>query len=236
MSLGKLNFIFFVGVFILSYAPFILLSRIVNFSTWIEILVIVIAGSILFLILATERDSLFDCVLSHEQKERMGFFIVRWKSEEFDKFVGEELLDLHEDNRALLQSYNPSNDKSVDIVDYSDYSFLVLPIAKVYEGILKKILVDGGLLKEDDLFKNPSINVGGYYNPVGNNKIFKLLKDKARDKAVPHVIYSTYQECRNQILHYDQYRDNRIKSYEDAEFYCRRIIYAIEKAYETFKK
>ncbi len=31
-------------------------------------------------------------------------------------------------------------------------------------------------------------------------------------------------------------RDNRIESMEDAEFYHRRILHAIDKAYETFRK
>jgi len=60
------------------------------------------------------------------------------------------------------------------------------------------------------------------------------LKDKARNKAIPYIIYSTYQECRNEILHYDSYRNNRI-TLEDADFYIRRIEDAIEKAYLTFK-
>ncbi len=231
----KIEIIIYIIVLFLLTIIIILFKRIANFPEWVEIpVVLVVITSVIFILVDIDLNKLFDTILNDEQKKKIDFYLVRWKSKEFDEFIGEDLLDLYEDNRSLLQRYSNHHDGTVE--EYSDYSFLVLPIAKVYEGTLKKILVDIGVLKESDLTKNPSINVGKYYNPVGNNKIFELLKDRSRDKSVPHVIYSTYQECRNQIFHYDQYRDNRLDSYDDAKFYCKRILYAIEKAYETFKK
>ena len=154
---------------------------------------------------------------------------IKWKSENFDTFIGKELLELYQDGCDLFTD-------SWKFKTMSDYSFMLLPIAKVYEGVLKEVLVRIGLTKSADWESNPGLSVSKYFNPVGNEKIFETLQDKARDKTVPHVIYSTYQDCRNKIFHQDSFRDNRIKTVEEADFYRKRIEDAIEKAYETFIK
>ena len=164
-----------------------------------------------------------------EFKFREDYKSINWKSEEFDNFLGRELLELYQDSCDLFENVH-------NFDNMSDYSFVLLPIAKVYEGVLKKVLIVIGLTKLADWESNPNLSVSKYFNPVGDSRIFEALEDKARDKSVPHIIYSTYQECRNKIFHYDLHRDDRIKTIKDAEFYKKRIEYAIEKAYETFCK
>lgn len=216
--------------------PFILVSLLVIFShypLWVKIsIILIISISISSLLVYFAKNILSKLVPSDLQDEKGFFYEPRWKSWEFDNFVGEELLELYQDNLSIFKDYNKTEK---NLHKMTDYSFLVLPIAKVYEGVLKRVLVKSNILQEEDLVENPTINIGGYFNPVGNQKIFDRLKDKARDKTVPHVIYSTYQECRNHIFHYDPYRDNRLKRIEDAEFYSRRILHAIDKVYESFK-
>ncbi len=225
---------YYLGVILLISGLVFLFLRLVSLPGWLEILVsIFIVISVLSFFIWIS-DSYFDHVLSNEQKEKAGFYLVRWKSKEFDQFVGSDIVDLYKDSCRIFELFEIDSLRTNDSY-VSDYSFLLLPIAKSYEGILKRVLVEKGVISESKLLENPSVNVGAYLNPVGNEKIFNLLKDKARDKAIPHVIYSTYQECRNQILHYDQYRDNRITSFEDAKFYRRRILDAIDKAYQTFR-
>jgi hypothetical protein len=153
---------------------------------------------------------------------------IKWKSIEFDEFVGDDLFNLFQDSKYLLvKAQEPP------FAQVSDYSYIVLPAAKAYEGVLKKILVNAGLVSEQTILEKPELSLNSYFNPVGNEGIFNSLKDKARDKAIPHIIYSTYQECRNQIFHHDSYRDSKI-TLEDADFYIRRIDDAISKAYKTF--
>lgn len=159
---------------------------------------------------------------------------VQWLSREFENFLGKDfeiLNEIYNDYFRIKASLNSNS-----AYELSDYSCMVLPLAKAYEGVLKKILVRSGFISEADLQEDPDISINKYFNPVGNNAIFNALKDRARDKAIPYVIYSTYQECRNLIFHYDPYRDNRLKTIDDAEFYYRRITDAIKKAYETFQK
>lgn len=233
-ALWKYELTYFLVACFFAFSLVFLFVRFVDWPVWIEASISVVWVVLVLWFFLETSESFLDFVLSEKQKEEVGFYVVRWKSKEFDSFVGSELIDLYLDNCRVFELFEMdlirTNNSYV-----SDYSFLLLSIAKVYEGILKKILVEKGVINESTLLENPSVNVSSYLNPVGNKNISNLLKDKARDKAIPHVIYSTYQECRNQILHYDQHRDSRIKSFDDAKFYQRRILDAIDKAYQTFR-
>lgn len=233
---AKIETIYFVSVILSSYFILYLVVNSFPIANWIRWLLTILLGTMFVLLAIFYSDSIFDIFLTEKCKERIGFFVVRWKSEDFDKFVGEELIDLYEDTRKLFDEFETNAKNSLIGANLSDYSFLVLPMAKVYEGVLKRVLVDASIIKEEELLKNPALNVGAYYNPVGNKNIFNHLKDKGRDKVIPYTIYSTYQECRNMIFHYDHYRDNRLTTLDDAQFYVRRIEHAIDKAYETFRK
>jgi len=195
------------------------------FNTILSLALIVV-----WTILLRENESLFLMLIPKSHKERVGILEINWNSPEFEKFVGKELVDLYTDTQKLIKAMRNKGNR------YSDYSFTVFPLAKAYEGVLKKILVKMGFITKAQLEQDPNISINSYFNPVGNSKITKALRDKARDKMIPHVIYSTYAECRNQILHHDPYRDNRLKTIEEADFFVRRISDAINKAYTTFKK
>lgn len=178
------------------------------------------------------RKEVLNIFLSYDYLEKYGlaYYKVKWVSKKFDLFAGEEILTLREDSlrlRYLATHYGTG---------LYDYSFVVLPMAKAYEGFLKKILVKIELVTELELFQNPDISINKYFNPIGNNSIFNSLRDKVRDRAIPHLIYTTYQECRNQILHYDPYGNTKLATVEDASFFLRRIEDAIVKAYDTFEE
>jgi hypothetical protein len=217
------------------------LASIIFFFSPFHILIklsLYISGTSFFIYLAiSNKMQILNLILPKDYKKKIGFeipYVPRWKSKEFDEYVGDDIVDLYYDSVRMLNHFMDTQNKNVPSL--SDYSFIVFPFAKAYEGILKKILVEANLIKEADLLEDPTLPIGNYFNPVGNNAIFNSLKDRTRDKAIPFVIYSTYQECRNQIMHYDSYRDNRIKSIEEARFYIYRIDDAIEKAYKTFRR
>jgi len=147
-----------------------------------------------------------------------------WFSGELDKFLGEELLQLRLDTIKLIRDIDFSD------VSFSDYSFILLPVAKAFEGFLKKILVNLKLIKLSDLKTDPYIAINKYFNPK-DGLINEYLVDKKRDKTLPSNIFSVYQECRNDILHYDLHRNIAVYSLDQAEFYYDRIEDAIGKCY-----
>ncbi len=215
-SIGAVVYIALVLKVNWGYIAFIL-TAIIIFLSWFT--------QILYL----KKYIILDLVLPEQYKNRNNFYLIRWISKEFELFVGDDIVDLKEDSYKLYNRYSEMHSP------LSDYSFIVFPLAKAYEGILKKILVKTGVLTEAELLQNPNITINRFYNPLEKGAIYQTLKDKTRDKVIPHVIFSVYQECRNQILHYDQYRDNRIDNIEGAYFFMQRIEDAIVKAFNTFK-
>lgn len=201
----------------------------------VSMVIILLLSLFLISLFLYEKNEILNIILPRKLKEKINLYITRWISRDFDEYIGNDLLELLEDGYRMINDFNKDKG-TLSFPQVSDYSFLILPTAKAYEGILKKILINKGMLKEEGLKNNPNVNVGSFFNPLGNEAVFKILRDKARDKSIPHVIYSTYQECRNQLLHYDLYRDNRVKSIDEARFIYQRIIDAINKVYSTFIK
>ncbi|MFA9288461.1 MAG: hypothetical protein ACEQSA_01100 [Weeksellaceae bacterium] len=156
--------------------------------------------------------------------------IINWSEKPFSKYLGKDILYLRYDSLILLDKLE--NDLHV----FSDYSFVVSPFAKAYEGFLKKILVDVGAISKDELKSKPSLSVNSYFHPVEGSMV-KYTSDAAREKAIPAVIYTVYQECRNEIMHFDIYQHpskKAIRNIEEAKFFIKRIEDAIEKTYYTF--
>jgi len=147
-----------------------------------------------------------------------------WYGGKLDYFMGNRLLKLRHDTEKLLR------EESMYSIHLTDYSFVILPLAKCFEGFLKKLLIHLGLVKESLLVTDPYIAVNKYFNPK-HDSVSSLLKDNKRDKSIPPLIYTVYQECRNNILHYDLHRNTSVNSYEDAQFLAQRIEDAIVKAY-----
>ncbi|MDO8497659.1 MAG: hypothetical protein Q7S61_03880 [bacterium] len=149
----------------------------------------------------------------------------KWMNNQFDSFLGDELLDLRLDYIKLLKDVNCSKEK------YSDYSFVILPMAKVLEGFLKKVLVKLKLIKLSKLKLDPDFSVNSFFQPK-EGKINELIKDK-RYKTLTSIVYSVYQECRNEILHYDLIGNVKIHSLDDVKFTYKRIEDAIIKTYNV---
>lgn len=231
INLSFSNLVIFYYVFTLSICiPIItLINYIFPFNLIINLLLL-LSLLILWIIFIKDNERLFLLLIPKYYREKVGILEINWNSPEFEKFVGKELVELYLDTQKLIKIMKNKRNT------FSDYSFAVFPLAKAYEGVLKKILVKTGFITKAQLEQDPNISINSYFNPMGNSKITKALRDNARDKVIPYLIYSTYAECRNQILHHDQYRDNRLKTIEEADFYARRISDAIYKAYITFKK
>ena len=88
----------------------------------------------------------------------------------------------------------------------SDYSFLVFPFAKAYEGFLKKLFLDLGIIKrwqyEDDHFR-----IGKTLSPymqkrLKQNSVYLRLTQLTGNSAFADELWRVWREGRNQIFHY----------------------------------
>ena len=75
-------------------------------------------------------------------------------------YMPDEIKELLEDGETVLTFVYDHKDKS----EISDYSFVVFPFAKAYEGFLKRFFLDAGYIKEEEYFSD-EIRIGRILNP-----------------------------------------------------------------------
>jgi hypothetical protein len=87
----------------------------------------------------------------------------------------------------------------------SDFSFLVSPIAKAYEGYLKEFFLKLGIITDND-FESERFRVGKTLNPSLRYKRFSVfqkltdLDDKGEELA--ETLWDAWKFGRNEIFHY----------------------------------
>ena len=121
---------------------------------------------------------------------------------------------------------------------FNDYSFVVFPAAKAYEGFLKKIFLDMGFITEDDYY-GKRFRIGKSLNP----SLPKELKSESvYDKIVKYCgghdlgdhLWETWRVCRNILFHWFPNEKNAI-TIEEARERVEMIIAAMDEAFEGCK-
>ena len=88
---------------------------------------------------------------------------------------------------------------------FSDYSFVVFPFAKAYEGFLKQILLDLKFIDERD-YVSDHFRIGKVLSPnlvrkLGNKSVYKKICDSV-GCDLSDEIWDTWKIGRNQVFHY----------------------------------
>lgn len=119
----------------------------------------------------------------------------------------------------------------------SDYSYLVFPFSKAYEGFLKKLFLDMKLMRPEDYY-GEDIRIGKILNPHfikehGSiyNRVCKGV-DKNGENKVAARLWGTWKKGRNLVFHYFPHNFRRL-SFTEAKEIIEEIIgsmnYAMEK-------
>lgn len=120
-------------------------------------------------------------------------------------------------NQAWYQFLTPEQQSSVQISfslkefaqkhpHLDDYSYIVFPMARAYEGFLKKYLYEQKLI-EKHVYEGRRFRIGRSLNPdVHLDQRDKWwLYDDVADRCGPEVarqIWDTWLTCRNRVFHY----------------------------------
>lgn len=87
----------------------------------------------------------------------------------------------------------------------SDYSFLVSPVAKLYEGFLKDFFLKIGIISEDE-YESDRFRVGKTLNPSLRYKRFsvfqKLSDSHEKGEELAETLWDAWKFGRNEIFHY----------------------------------
>lgn len=140
------------------------------------------------------------------------------------EYFPEELKGLIQDGENLLIECHSLSGK------VSDYSYLVFPFAKAYEGFLKIYLLDLGIIREEDFYSD-DIRIGRILNPVFMERDFsvfaKLKSHHINDPEIPQKLWDVWTRGRNQVFHYFPHNFRRL-SKDEALHIIHDFIHAME--------
>lgn len=118
---------------------------------------------------------------------------------------------------------------------FTDYSFIVFPAAKAYEGFLKKLFLDLGLISEGDYY-GKRFRIGRALNPELRGKaraqhgVYHKLKDYCKGEKIPRKLWHAWKMGRNTLFHWFPEDRNTI-DYKEAGETVDMIIDAIDAVY-----
>jgi hypothetical protein len=121
---------------------------------------------------------------------------------------------------------------------FKDYSFLVFPFAKAYEGYLKKLFRDLKFISHLDYISD-HLRLGKLMSPnlvgkLGERSLYKKIKE-ASTKELADRIWDIWKRGRNQIFHYFPHNLKAI-SFEEAKSLADEFLATMAVSYEQLKK
>ncbi len=128
-------------------------------------------------------------------------------------YMAPEIRDLIEDGEVILSFVHENKQKA----EISDYSFIVFPFAKAYEGFLKRFFWDVGLITEEEYFGD-EIRVGRLLNPnyEDNTSIYKKVCGHVKgSKDIPKRLWNAWKRGRNAVFHYFPHNFKKL-SYDES--------------------
>ncbi|HLD27014.1 MAG TPA: hypothetical protein VJB63_03600 [Patescibacteria group bacterium] len=137
--------------------------------------------------------------------------------------------DLIQQGEFLLKEIE--QDKKFDFIDYS---FVVFPFAKAYEGFLKKLFLDVGFINDEE-YISPHFRLGKVLSPnlvrkLGDASVYKKIAD-IYGNIIADRVWTTWKRGRNEVFHYFPH-NIRSLSFEDAREIIDALIGTMNVAYD----
>lgn len=121
--------------------------------------------------------------------------------------------------------------------NFKDYSFLIFPFAKAYEGFLKQLFRDTGFISHLDYISD-HLRLGKLLSPhligrLGDRSLYKKIQIASTTETAD-MIWQTWKSGRNQIFHYFPHNYKAV-SFEEARQIIEAIISTMETAYQKLQ-
>lgn len=120
---------------------------------------------------------------------------------------------------------------------FKDYSFLVFPYAKAYEGYLKQLFLDLNFISHLDYISD-HFRIGKYLSPhltmrLGDRSIYtQIIKYSSEETAAR--IWDVWKKGRNEVFHYYPHNIKRL-TFTDAKNLNEEILATMVEVYEKLK-
>ena len=141
----------------------------------------------------------------------------------------------HEQQDLLLQGdYMMNEIIHKNRHEFKDYSFIVFPYAKAYEGYLKQLFKDIGFISHLDYISD-HLRLGKLMSPnladrLGDRSLYRRVYKTSPDLA--DAIWNTWKVGRNQVFHYFPHNLKAL-SFEEAQKLVNTIIQTMQESYHT---
>lgn len=117
--------------------------------------------------------------------------------------------------------------------EINDYSYLVFPFAKAYEGFLKQFFLDLGLINKFQ-YQSDHFRIGKALNPnlvkqLGARSVYSGLEKLTGSDDLARELWQAWKKGRNLIFHYFPHNLRAI-TIEEAEGLIKDIVFAMEHA------
>lgn len=122
--------------------------------------------------------------------------------------------------------------------EFNDYSFLVFPAAKAYEGFLKKLFLDLGFITHEDYY-GKRFRVGKALNPAleeryWDESVYQKIVALKGNNFLAEKLWETWRLGRNLVFHWFPDEKN-VLSYEEGIRRIEMILETIDLAYKECK-
>lgn len=105
---------------------------------------------------------------------------------------------------------------------FHDYSFIVFPAAKAYEGFLKKVFLDMGFITKEDYY-GKHFRIGKALNPELEDRlkedgwVYGKLEEFCGGAELPQKLWGAWRNSRNLLFHWFPDEQNVVSHNEAVE-------------------
>jgi hypothetical protein len=151
-----------------------------------------------------------------------------FKTSDFWFYLSKNQKDLINEGLYLMNDVIKNN-----AYHFKDYSFLVFPFAKAYEGFLKQLFLDVKFISHLDYISD-HLRLGKLLSPnlvkkLGERSLYKKIKEKA-GQDLADKIWNAWKLGRNQVFHY--YPHNlKALTFSQAEGIIDNMLSVMEESY-----
>ena len=121
---------------------------------------------------------------------------------------------------------------------FKDYSFLIFPFAKTYEGFLKQLFKDVGFISHLDYISD-HLRLGKLLSPhlvmkLGEKSLYEKIRING-SRELAETIWKTWKLGRNEIFHYFPH-NIRAVTFDEANRIVGNVLETMEVAYVALGK
>lgn len=153
-------------------------------------------------------------------------------SESLRNYISEGQKDLVDEGLHLLEHAESDHESHLQ-----DYSFVVFPFAKAYEGFLKQVFLGAGYITRRDYYSQ-HFRIGKVLSPnlvhrLGRESVYKKICDES-GCDISERMWQTWKKGRNEVFHYFPHNLHSL-NLKDARVLIEDIIATMELVVEKVK-